>query len=111
MADLVTSRSPFIDGEFVAGDAAPFVVIDPATELPVVEVSSSSIAQVDRAIGAARRAFDDGPWPRLSPAERAAFMYRFADALEARRDLLIETVIAEAGSPRGFAEVAQIGFG
>ena len=38
-------------------------------------------------------------------------MYRFADALAARKDLLLETVIAEAGAARGFAEMVQIGFG
>jgi aldehyde dehydrogenase (NAD+) len=111
VTDLVMSRGPFIDGEFVHGEAGRFTVIDPATETPVAEVSSASLAQVDRAVAAARNAFDHGPWPRLSPAERAAVMYRFADALEARRDVLVETVIAEAGSPRGFAEAAQIGLG
>ena len=111
MSDLVASRSPYVDGAFVRGDAGTFVVSDPATEEPIAEVEASSVEQVDAAIAAARRAFDDGPWPRMSADERAIVMYRFSDALAARRDVLLETVIAEAGAARSFAEPVQIGFG
>ncbi|HZP28086.1 MAG TPA: aldehyde dehydrogenase family protein [Acidimicrobiia bacterium] len=111
MSDLVASRSPYVDGAFVPGDAGSFAVTDPATEEVIAEVEASSVAQVDAAVAAARRAFDDGPWPRLTTEERAAVMYRFADALAARKEVLLETVIAEAGAARGFAEPVQIGFG
>src|SRR6516164_8148525 len=111
MSDLVASRSPYVDGAFVRGDAGTFVVSDPATEEPIAEVEASSVEQVDTAIAAARRAFDDGPWPRMSADERAIVMYRFSDALATRRDVLLETVIAEAGAARSFAEPVQIGFG
>ena len=111
MSDLVASRSPYVDGAFVTGDAGPFAIIDPATEEPVAEVEASSVEQVDTAIAAARRSFDDGPWARATSDERAAVMHRFADALDARKDVLLETVIAEAGAPRGFAEMVQIGMG
>jgi acyl-CoA reductase-like NAD-dependent aldehyde dehydrogenase len=47
----------------------------------------------------------------MSMDERAQVMHRFADALVARRDVLVETVIAEAGSPRNFAQAAQVGMG
>jgi aldehyde dehydrogenase (NAD+) len=111
MTDLVASRSPYIDGGFVPGDAGSFAVFDPATEAAVADVEASSTAQVGRAVAAARNAFDRGPWPAMSMDERATIMRRFADALVARRDVLVETVIAEAGSPRGFAEAAQVGMG
>ena len=101
MSDLVASRSPYVDGAFVTGDAGPFAIIDPATEEPVAEVEASSVEQVDTAIAAARRSFDDGPWARATSDERAAVMHRFADALDARKDVLLETVIAEAGAPAG----------
>ena len=71
MTDLVASRSPYIDGTFVQGDAGSFAVVDPATEEAAFEVEASSVAQVDQAIDAARRAFDEGPWPRMSLDERA----------------------------------------
>ena len=111
MTDIVASRSPFIDGAFVRGGGNPFTVVDPATEELTAEVESASADQVDAAITAARRAFDDGPWPKMSTDERADGLGRFADALEARRDVLVETVIAEAGCPRVFTEMMQVGMG
>ena len=109
MADIVTSRSPYIGGEFVPGDGGTFAVEDPSTGEPFTEVESASTAQVDDAVAAARRAFDSGPWPRMKPAERAVVLSRMADALEARRDLLVETIVAEAGCPRMITQVAQVG--
>jgi acyl-CoA reductase-like NAD-dependent aldehyde dehydrogenase len=111
MADIVSSRSPFIDGAFVTGDAGSFRVCDPCTEEVVADVEAASIAQFDAAVGAARRAFDDGPWARLGTDGRADALLAFAEALEARRDALVETVVAEAGSAIGFAQIAQVGMG
>ncbi len=111
MTDLVASRSPYIDGTFVQGDAGSFAVVDPATEETAFEVEASSVAQVDQAIDAARRAFDEGPWPRMSLEERAQVMYRFRDALLSRTDVLVESVITEAGATRGLAQLMQIGIG
>src|SRR5688500_5779351 len=108
MTDIVASRSPFIDGAFVRGEGDSFTVIDPSTEEVTAEVESASGEQVHAAIAAARRAFDEGPWPRMSTDERADALGRFADALEARRELLVETVIAEAGCPRAFTEMMQV---
>ncbi|HLY82741.1 MAG TPA: aldehyde dehydrogenase family protein [Acidimicrobiales bacterium] len=108
MADLVEAHGPFLDGRFVAAEGATFAVDDPATEQVVTEVRGASVAQVEQAIMAARRAFDEGPWPTLAVGERVAAMHRFAAALEARRDILIETVIAETGCPRTVTERAQI---
>ena len=111
MSDLVASRSPYVDGAFVTGDAGTFAIIDPATEEPVAEVEASSVAQVDAAIAAARGAPTTVRGRAATSEERATVMYRFADALAARKDVLLETVIAEAGAPRGFAEMVQIGWG
>jgi aldehyde dehydrogenase (NAD+) len=109
VTDLVAARRPFVDGQWVDGEGGELVVESPATEQPIATVEAASIAQVERAIGAARRAFDEGPWPRLTPQERIAAVLRLSDALEARRDVLIETVIGEAGCPRGVTEIAQVG--
>src|SRR6185437_11164453 len=64
---------------------------------------------VDRAVGAARKAFDDGPWPRMSPRERGAIMLRMAEAMQRRRAELVDLNIAEAGSIRMLAEFLQVG--
>ncbi|MFD4576209.1 aldehyde dehydrogenase [Streptomyces sp. NPDC058417] len=64
-------------------------------------------ADVDAAVAAARRAFDEGPWPRLSPAERRAVVARF-DALHAARAEEIATLItAENGTPAWFTRSLQ----
>jgi aldehyde dehydrogenase (NAD+) len=109
MADLVTARQLFVDGVWLRGEGGELPVASPATEEVVATVETASPAQTEEAIVAARRAFDGGRWSTLAPATRIAALGRFADALDARRDLLIETVIAETGCPRGVTEVAQVG--
>lgn len=109
MADLVTATQPFIDGAWVRGAGAPVHVESPATGEVIATVEGCAPEQVVAAITAARRAFDEGPWPRLPVVERVAAIRRFGEALEARRDVLIETVIAEAGCPRTVTEPTQVG--
>jgi acyl-CoA reductase-like NAD-dependent aldehyde dehydrogenase len=109
MTDLITARQPFLDGGFVTGDGTALAVESPATGDVIATVEAASPGQFRDAISAARRAFDDGPWPQLEKAERIAAVRRFGDALQARRQLLVETVIQETGCPRGVTEVAQVG--
>ena len=111
MTEIVASRSPFIDGAFVRGQGSPFTIVDPGTGDGVTEVEGASPDQVRDAVAAARRAFDEGPWPRLTLDDRCDALLRLADALEARRDALVETVIAEAGCPRTFTQMMQVGMG
>jgi betaine-aldehyde dehydrogenase len=78
--------SLFIDGEWVAsGDGTCSPVVNPSDGSVVTEVDVATDEQVQAAIAAARRAFDETEWPRTSPAERAALLDRIADLLE--RDL------------------------
>lgn len=77
----------FINGEWVSPQQKGAIsVISPATERPYVEVAQAGMEDIDRAIGAARRAFDEGPWPRLPVAERAHFLHAIATEVEARTD-------------------------
>lgn len=72
----------FIAGHRVTStDAATMTSVDPTTREPWAEVARGSADDVDRAVRAARVAFDDGPWPRLAPEERSALLHRLADAL------------------------------
>jgi len=109
VTDLVAARRPFVDGRWITGDGAPLDVSSPATEEVVATVETASASQTEAAILAARRSFDRGPWPTMAPAERIAAVRRLGDALEARRGILVETVIQEAGCPRGVTEMAQVG--
>ena len=98
----------FVDGHFedTTGDDE-VVVVNPATEDVIGRVGNASTADLDRAVNAARVAFDEGPWPRLSPAERSRHLLRLADVLADRIDELIELNIAEAGATRDLAATGQ----
>lgn len=90
----------FIDGAYVpAHGTSRNPVTDPATGEIWGEVPDGSAEDVDDAVAAARRAFDDGPWPRLSPSERAAYLVKIADEIEARAETLALTNTRENGSP------------
>ncbi|GAA2203545.1 aldehyde dehydrogenase family protein [Sinomonas flava] len=90
----------FIDGAYVpARGTGRNPVTDPATGEVWGEVPDGSAEDVDAAVAAARRAFDAGPWPRLSPSERAAYLTRIADEIEARAETLALTNTRENGSP------------
>lgn len=92
-------HSGFIDGAFVKGEGSRFTVENPSDESSIAEVASCTGAQADKAIGAARRAFDDGVWSGLSMKQRGEVMRRYAEALRKHADRLKELAILEAGCP------------
>lgn len=87
----------FIDGSFTDGESS-IEVINPATEEVIGSVAQATTKDATRAIEAARRAFDDGPWPYTKPAERAATLIRMAEILESRAAELHDLIVAETGS-------------
>ena len=99
----------YIDGTWQdsEGDAV-LTVLNPATEEVIGTVPDATAADVNRAVAAARRAFDEGPWPNFSPRERSAVMLRMADALERRAPELKELAVREAGSTRALADTLQV---
>ena len=77
----------FISGQWVPASSGRTIdVIAPATEEVFLTIAEADESDIDRAVDAARRAFDSGPWPRMSHSERAVFLNRSADALDARAD-------------------------
>jgi aldehyde dehydrogenase (NAD+) len=96
---LTASRRMLIDGQWVeAANGATYAVPNPATEEPAGTAPDATVADMERAIGAARRAFDEGPWPRTTPRDRARVLERIADAMEARKEELRALLVAEAGA-------------
>ena len=70
MSDRWDYDDMFIDGAWTADDAVGVIeVIDPATEEVIGSVPDAGLKATNAAIAAARRAFDDGPWPRASPRD------------------------------------------
>jgi gamma-glutamyl-gamma-aminobutyraldehyde dehydrogenase len=90
----------FIDGAFRdAASGQRFATVNPATGDQLAEVAKGGPADVDAAVGAARRAADDGRWSRLGPGDRKRILVRWADLIEANGNEigLIETL--DAGKP------------
>jgi aldehyde dehydrogenase (NAD+) len=99
----------YIDGKWHDGTSdATLTVVNPATEHILAEVPQASVQDVEAAVLAARRAFDEGPWGRSTPAGRAAVLQRFAELLIARKAEIVDLTIAEAGSPRKLSETLQV---
>jgi aldehyde dehydrogenase (NAD+) len=98
----------FLDGQWVpATGRAPIAVVNPATEEQVASVPAGSEQDVDRAVVAARAAFQG--WAATAPAERAALLSAAADALEARTDEVAALITSEMGTPLGFSKAVQVG--
>jgi aldehyde dehydrogenase (NAD+) len=99
--------SQFIDGEWrVPRSDARLSLISPVTERLFLELPSASDADVDDAVRAARQAFDNGPWPRLSPQERAQAVRRLATELRKHHSVLSRAWTAEIGTPMTFTTFA-----
>lgn len=100
---LKISDSVFVAGEWVRATGEPEAVINPATEETIGMAPVGGLAEVEAAIAAARHAFDRGPWPRLSPQDRAAKLETFHDALMARQADFLQLITSEAGSVASIA--------
>jgi aldehyde dehydrogenase (NAD+) len=96
-----------IDGKLVAGGAEHFTTINPATEEVLGEAANADTADMDRAIAAARRAFDDTDWSR-NTALRVRCLRQLREVLREHLEDLRELTIAEAGAPRMLTAGAQL---
>jgi acyl-CoA reductase-like NAD-dependent aldehyde dehydrogenase len=109
----VTGSEPARRQLFIGGSWAPpstdatIDVVSPHTEEVIATVTAAGPADVDRAVDAARAAFDDGPWPRLDPAERADAVRRLAAAYKERRREMAQLITDEMGSPISFSKFSQ----
>jgi aldehyde dehydrogenase (NAD+) len=74
-------------------------VISPVTEERILSYPEASQADMDRAVAAAREAFDSGPWPRMAPSERAPYLRKVADLLAQRLDDIAYSWTLQVGAP------------
>ncbi len=94
-AHVTTCAGHFINGQFTDGHGTETVaVVEPSTEDQLTKVIRGTTQDVDAAIAAARKAFEDGPWSRMVPSERQAILWKLADLIERDADILaqIETL-------------------
>ena len=95
---MIIQDKLFIGGEWVKPAGSDFIdVISPINEELFGRVPESVPADIDRAIAAARHAFDQGPWPKMSVAERGDFLIRMADVLRPQIDRAVALQTDEMG--------------
>ena len=98
----------FIGGDWVAPSSDEKIeVISPSTEEVVARVPSASRADVDAAVAAARQAFDSGPWPQTTLAQRVAVLQRLRDSLVEHREMFADLLTEEMGCPITQSRTAQ----
>jgi len=88
----------FIDGKFEEG-ASERELINPADGKPLCKVAEAGAKQVEAAIKAARKAFDRGPWPRMTAFERAQFLFKLADKIDQNAEELAQLETLNGGKP------------
>ena len=88
----------YIGGAFVASTSGEtFETLDPATNRPLARVARGRTEDVDRAVRAARKAFDEGPWPRMPARERRRYLERVAELIEKHADELAALECLDTG--------------
>ncbi len=88
----------FIDGAWVeAQSGATYKTINPTTEEPLTEVAEGGVEDIERAVKAARKAFSEGAWPKLSPADRGRILWKIGDLLDAHVKEIAEIETLDQG--------------
>ena len=90
----------YINGEFVDSiDGEEFDVLNPVTNEPYIKAASGKKADIEAAVASAKKAFDEGPWPKMLPRERARILNKIADIVESRKDELAAMESFDSGLP------------
>src|SRR5579872_3638417 len=106
---VAAPRKMLIDGKWVsAASEQTFEVTNPATGLTVARVAAGDKADIDAAVRAARRAFESGPWPQMTPSERGKLIWRIGDLIAKHNDELAELESLDNGKPMSVARVADV---
>jgi acyl-CoA reductase-like NAD-dependent aldehyde dehydrogenase len=100
-------QSLFIGGKWVApAGKGTLNVVSPVTEEVLMTFAEANEKDMDKAVAAAREAFDNGPWPRLDPKERGKMLLKVAEKLKERLPELANTWTAQVGAPIGLTKYA-----
>lgn len=103
------SKQLLIGGQWVdAASGATFPTLDPATEEHICDVAHGAAEDANRAVAAARKAFDEGAWPAMTPSERGRTLWRLADLMEQHADELAELEAIDNGKPLAIAKGADV---
>ncbi|MBX8687193.1 aldehyde dehydrogenase family protein [Mycobacterium sp. 20091114027_K0903767] len=106
---IASPRQMFVDGQWVdALSEQRFDTVDPATERVLTTVPRSGPEDVERAVAAARRAFETGPWPAMTPAERQRMLWRIAEGISARADQFAQLESIDNGKSVAVAKAVDV---
>ncbi|WP_372666051.1 aldehyde dehydrogenase [Amycolatopsis kentuckyensis] len=107
---MITRNQLFIGGAWTTPSSTELVdIVSPHDNAVIGRAAQALPADVDRAVAAARKAFDEGPWPHTTPAERIAVLRRLATLREKRADEIAALISAENGSALWFTKAGQPG--
>jgi len=96
----VKPHSLYVNGEFVPSESTDWLdVIDPSTTETIARVPDASPRDIDRAVAAARRAFDEGPWKDSTAQDRGRVLFKLAEVVRRRSDELAEIEARNTGKP------------
>ncbi len=106
---METREQIWVGGQFVAPAGTGLIeVVNPHTEQVIATVPDGTNADIDRAVAAAREAFDHGPWPHLTPTERASYLSALSAEIVASMDHWAGVISSEMGAPFSFSQMGQV---
>jgi phenylacetaldehyde dehydrogenase len=106
---IATDRKLFIGGDWVdAASGRTFTTPNPATGEKLATVAEGDAEDIDRAVQAARRAFEVGPWARMTPSDRGRLIWKIGDLILEHVDELAQLETLDNGKPYGVAQVADV---
>src|ERR1700691_3824276 len=96
----VRTYQMYINGEWTASNSAKtFPVYDPSTEEVIAQVPDANAEDVNRAVAAAKAAFEDGPWATTTAQERGRVLFRLAEKVRRNLPMLAELECRNSGKP------------
>jgi len=106
---LSQSKKLLIGGKWVdAASGKTFATLNPATEEALAQVAEGDAADIDKAVKCARLAFEEGPWPKMTPSERGKLIWKLADLVDQHVDEFATLESLDNGKPRMIAFVADV---
>jgi phenylacetaldehyde dehydrogenase len=104
-----TPRQLFINGQWAdAASGKTFATPNPATGETLAHIAEGDAEDINRAVRAARRAFEDGPWSRMTPSERGRIIWRIGDLILEHTDELAQLESLDNGKPFAVAQAADV---
>src|SRR6202166_5086877 len=108
-AFIGSPRQLFINGQWTdAASGKTFETPNPATGETLARIAEGDAEDINRAVRAARRAFEEGPWSRMTPSERARIIWRIGDLILEHLDALAQLESLDNGKPFAVAKAADV---